>query len=185
MLHSIASFMVAKKSNLETMQNLGETRRGQTIASAWHIDCFITFFWWLAALLGKLSVLPKRRKPLWGSCGSTRPPHFRCLRSIDNRFCDGQPCAEVPQRPGRGVRLTAPAGVFLCFFYRCERHRRGSLAIRPMMRSGNALLGNQPLGFAVSINSSSGSVMRVPVRLNTTGMTSLDTAASYTNPRYL
>lgn len=116
MLRSIARFMVAKKSNLETMQNLGETLRCETIASAWHIDCIDYVFRWLAALLGKLSVLPKRRKPLWGSCGSTRPPHFRCLRSIDNRFCDGQPCAEVPQRPGRGVRLTAPAGVFLCFF---------------------------------------------------------------------
>jgi len=36
------------------------------------------------------------------------------------RFCVGKPRAEVPQRPVRGVRLTAQAGVFLCWDRACD-----------------------------------------------------------------
>ena len=80
---------------------------GTTIALLVALDCLLDC--WANDLF-----YPNVGRNCEGLMGFPWDPHtFDVFYWIVKRFCDGQPFAEVPQRPGRGVRLTAPAGVFL------------------------------------------------------------------------
>lgn len=82
----------------------------------WYADCIDGSFGNFARSLGKHFFYPKSRKRLRRpvGCKASRSSCFRFFfLAIKGPTRVGHPRAEVPHRPGCGVRLTAPAGVFL------------------------------------------------------------------------
>jgi hypothetical protein len=97
----------------------------------WYADCIVGSSGKFARSLGKHFFYPRSRKRL------RRPRWLQSqlafllsifFLAIKGPTRVGHPRAEVPHRPGCGVRLTAPAGVFLCEVLRGAL--RGRMPIR-------------------------------------------------------
>lgn len=82
----------------------------------WYADCIDGSFGNFARSLGKRFFYPRSRKrlrrPRWLKSQQVVVLSIFFL-AIKGPTRVGHPRAEVPHRPGCGVRLTAPAGVFL------------------------------------------------------------------------
>jgi hypothetical protein len=82
----------------------------------WYADCIVGSSGNFARSLGKRFFYPKSRKrlrrPRWLQSQQAVVLSIFFL-AIKGPTRVGHPRAEVPHRPGCGVRLTAPAGVFL------------------------------------------------------------------------